>query len=505
MGDTTHAETVVVGGGPVGMLLAAELAGYGVDVLVLEAAAATSEVPKAGTLHARPVQSLARRGYLDAPRAVPEAVGQWATAPFHFGGMPMLTLRAPATEPEVLLKRGQAELEREFEARARERGARVLRGHTVTGVREGPDTVEVVAEGPDGTRTFTGRYLVGADGARSTVRRCLGFASDEEPATVSALMGLVRQAGPDPLPEGWHRTERGWVVTRAFGGGRSRVITLDCTAAHHGRDSAPTVEELSGEASRVTGREVVLTDPLVLSRFSDFTRLVRAFRAGRVFLAGDAAHVHFPVGGQGLGTGLLDALNLGWKLAHAVRGTAGKELLDTYDAERRPAARRVVDNTRAQLLLMGRGPGVAQLCDLVGEMLLPERAGRHIADLVSAQETVFPSRRAGASPWEGRFLTNVPLTERGTGRATDVIRLLRDGRPVLLLLGEAGERYGSEAAGWAHVVRAVRAEPHPSLDFDAALLRPDGHLAWASGADPLRDPLSDPLSDALRAWFGEPR
>jgi hypothetical protein len=240
----------------------------------------------------------------------------------------------------------------------------------------------------------------------------------------------------------------------------------------------------------------VLRDARWLSRFSDFSRLVVSYRRGRILLAGDAAHVHFPIGGQGLGTGVLDAVNLGWKLALTVRGRAGAGLLDSYDRERRPAAQRVIDNTRAQLALMRPGPELDPLRALFGELLAGGGESGVLASMVSAQDTVLPARGADCSPWEGTFLPNVVLRTR-EGLA-DVIGLLREGSALLLLFGDGGGNrgYAEQARGWAGLVRVVHAEPVPQLACDALLVRPDGYIAWASGAE-------GPAA-ALTAYFGRP-
>ncbi|MFY7626152.1 FAD-dependent monooxygenase, partial [Streptomyces sp. NY05-11A] len=349
-----RAQVAVAGGGPVGMLLASELARYGVGTVLLEARDGVSERPKANTLHARAVQCLARRGHLPGPTAPPARSA--AGLPFHFAGLPGLVITAPDREPQPILKYPQAQLERDFEERARASGARILRGHRVAEVVEEAGGVRIEAEGPHGRRVCVeAQYVVGADGARSAVRAQAAITSDTEPATVSALMGSVILTEPRALPDGWQHTPRGWIAAKRDAAGHTHVRTLNCKGAHPGRHAPPTLEELRREVSWIAGRDIAMTEPRWLGRFSDFTRLARTFRAGRVFVAGDAAHVHFPIGGQGLSTGVLDALNLGWKLALAVRGKAGAGLLDTYDAERRPSAQRVIDNTRAQLALMRPG------------------------------------------------------------------------------------------------------------------------------------------------------
>ncbi|MFJ6837291.1 FAD-dependent monooxygenase [Streptomyces sp. NPDC091209] len=488
-------QVVIVGGGPVGMLLACELAGQGVRTVVVESRTAVSRCPKASTLHARAVQSLARRGHLTGLVAEGEGEGPApVSSPFHFAGIPGLAISAPPAEPQPILKCSQEELERHFERRARAAGARILRGHRVAEVRQGPGGVSVTAQGPGGAVVCTGSYLVGADGARSLVRRQAGFASRTYPATISAMAGDVRVGEGVGLEAGWHRTERGWVVAKHVGGGTVRLRTLNCQGAHTRRDLPLLLEELHREVSWITGEDIAMRDPRWLSRFSDFSRLVASYRKGRILLAGDAAHVHFPVGGQGLGTGLLDAVNLGWKLALTVRGRAGEGLLDTYDRERRPAAQRVIDNTRAQLALMRPGPELDPLRALFGELLAGGGESGVLASMVSAQDTVLPARAADSSPWEGTFLRNAVLRTR-EGPA-DVIGLLREGSPLLLLFGDRGGSggYAEQARGWAGLVRVVHAEPVPQLPCDALLVRPDGYIAWASGA-------GGPAA-ALTAYFG---
>ncbi|MFY1675561.1 FAD-dependent monooxygenase [Streptomyces sp. WMMC905] len=495
MARELHVDVVVVGGGPVGMVVACELAGYGVSTVVFEARASVSGRPRATTLHARTVQCLVRRGHLGGLASVGGPGSAPASSPFHFAGIPGLAISVPAMEPEPVLKCSQEELERHFEERARTAGARILRGHRVTEVRPERDGVRITAEGPHGPVSCAARYVVGADGARSTVRERSGFVSDSYPATVSAMAGDVRLGEGAAMGAGWHRTPRGWIVAKDIPGGRTRLRIVDCAGPHGDRGQPLTLEELREEVSRIAGRDIPMAAPQWLSRFSDFSRLVRSYRSGRVLLAGDAAHVHFPIGGQGLSTGLLDAVNLGWKLAFTVRGEAGEDLLDSYDLERRPAAQRVIDNTRAQVALMRPGPELDPLRALFGELLAGGAESGVLSAMISAQDTVLPAHAPRSSSWEGRFLPNVGLTT-ARGR-TDVIGLLREGRPLLLLLGEQGRSgYEGQARGWAGVLRVVRAEPGPDIPCDALLVRPDGYVAWAAGgAD---------LTAVLTACFGSP-
>ncbi|MFC8538877.1 FAD-dependent monooxygenase [Streptomyces sp. NPDC057249] len=484
----TGAQVLVVGGGPVGLLVAAELAAYGVDTVLLEARTEISDQPRATTLHARAVQSLTRRGHL--PRPAAGAAGP-TTSTFHFAGLPGLTITAPPHEPEPVLKCVQAALERHLEARARAAGARVLRGHRLTDAVQDENGVRVTAEGPEGPKVFHAGYLVGADGARSTVRARAGIQSDTFPATVSALMGTVTLADPGAIPKGWHRTPRGWIVAKRDGV-RTHLRTLDCRGAHPDRHRPVTLEELHREVARIAGREIAMHSPHWLSRFNDFARLARTFARGRVFLAGDAAHVHFPIGGQGLSTGLLDALNLSWRLALAVRGAAGPALLAGYDAERRPLARRVLDGTRAQLALMRPGPEADALRTVFTGLLADEAGSGRLSGLISAQDTVLPDLTGAGGPAAGTYLGNTALSTPDGD--TDVIRLLHDGRPVLLLLNEKAAGLREEARGWAGLLRIVATRPTPGVPYEAALLRPDGYLAWVPGDGALRQ--------VLTAYFG---
>jgi monooxygenase len=304
-------------------------------------------------------------------------------------------------------------------------------------------------------------------------------------------MGAVTIGSPDTLADGWHCTARGWIVAKRDPAGRTHIRTLNCAGAHGDRRLAPTLEELRREVSWIAGRDIAMQEPRWLSRFSDFTRLARTFRAGGVFLVGDAAHVHFPIGGQGLSTGVLDALNLGWKLALAVLGAAGAGLLDTYDAERRPAAGRVIENTRAQLALMRPGPESDALRGVFTGLLASEdgQGGHgHLGAMVSGQDTVLPPVTGRPSPAAGTFLRNISITT-ATGES-DVIELMRAGRPQLLLFGEKGSSYRDQAREWEGIVRVVSVLPTPEVPYEALLVRPDGYIAWAPGGEELTVALS---------------
>jgi 2-polyprenyl-6-methoxyphenol hydroxylase-like FAD-dependent oxidoreductase len=478
------------------MLLAAELAMLDIDTLVLEANAAPVEQPRAGTMHGRTVQSLVRRGFVEVDSAADPAAAH--TMDYPYAGVPGLVVTAPATEGPPILSIPQVELERRFEARARAVGARVLREHRVTAIAQDGAGVRVAAAGPDGERTVAAQYLVGADGGRSVVREQAGFARVSHPATLDCLIAIAPVLNPDAAPIGWNRTSRGWTRIDLDWGGRTRVITVDFGGPAADRHAPVTREELEATFARIAGARVELGEPDFLGRFSDYSRLATEYRRGRILLAGDAAHVHFPIGGQGLNLGIQDAVNLGWKLAAAVRRPAAREaLLDSYHAERHPQAQRVLDSTRAQVELMRRDPAEDPLAKLFGELYALAPVARHLGSRVSGQDIRYG--RDGVTA--GEFQTNVRLQVQG--ESTSIAELLRAGRPLLVALsGDRAAKAGDGAAAaepWASDVRIVVARPEHPLPWRSALIRPDGYLAWTATAD---DCDTEQLAQVLTGWFG---
>ncbi|MFB9686044.1 FAD-dependent monooxygenase [Amycolatopsis plumensis] len=468
---------IVAGGGPVGMLLAAELGRLGVPTTVVEKLAETHDEPRAGTLHARTAQSLLRRGYLPPPPRPgdPHAVVE---VPFHFGGRPVLTVESPAIEGAPMINQAQSDIERFFEAQARARGVEVRRGHRITDVRDHGDRVTVTTDHGE----LTAEYVVGCDGARSTVREAAGITGTTHPATFAGILGLARLADPARVPGGWTQGPTGWTLINVNAAGYSRVLTHEFPEPLPERGAPVTLEELRAAASRILGRDVPMSDPVFLGRFSDFTRLADTYRRGRILLAGDAAHVHAPLGGQGLNLGLQDAINLGWKLAMVIAGTAPETLLDTYHAERHPVAEAVIENTRAQAALMRPGPEFEPLRALVADLLSTPDGNRLLSDRISGQGV----RYCAGPGLDGAFLPNFVLGEQS------VAELLSPGRPVLLL-GSGMHGLADAAAGWKDGVDVV--EHQHDLGAPAVLVRPDGYVAWAGRG-------AEQAIAALTTWFG---
>lgn len=488
---------VVVGGGPVGMLLAAELAQQRIDTVVVEEQPQPRDIPRAGTLHARTVQSLLRRGYLRTP--FPGSLTSRHTTGFHFGGLPVLEISAPTAEGVPVFHRSQEELEALFEARARSLGADIRRGQRVETVHPGPRGVRVGIATGDGEHTLEADWVVGCDGARSTVREQAGITSTTTPPTFSALIGRVRLLDPLHVPPGWTHGRDGWTLINVNPHGHSRVLTHDFRRPLPPRHAPVRLDDLRAAAEHILGRPVPMDEPTYLSRFSDFTRLADTYRTGRVLLAGDAAHVHAPLGGQGLNTGLQDAFNLGWKLALVARGDAPPELLDSYTRERRAVAASVIANTRAQAALMRPGPENDPLRALVADLLRTPEGGRRVADEISGQSIAHPDPDA-TSPLQGSFLPNHRFDTPDGPRTT--AELLTSALPLLLLTPNADPALAAAAEPWTDRLLVVPVDSPDFLEWQALLCRPDGYTAWAA-TDADANPRA--LTTALTRWLGPAR
>ncbi len=484
---TEHA-VVIAGGGPTGLMLAGELALAGVDVVIVERRASQDlDGSRAGGLHARTIEVLDQRGI--AERFLSE--GQ--EHPFVGYAGTFLDISDFPTRHNYVLALWQSLFEPILADWVAELGVPTLRSREVVGFAQDDTGVDV--ELSDDT-SLRGEYLVGCDGGRSVVRKAAGIDFAGWDPTSSFI---IAQAETDEEPEVGMRPEGGGIgpVNREKGGGPYGIVLLEKDTEHAGE---PTLQDLKELLVAAYGTDYGVHKPIWISRFTDMTRQAASYREGRVLLAGDAAHVHGPQGGQGLNTGVQDAVNLGWKLAQVVNKTSPESLLDTYHAERHPVGARVLQNTMAQVALSRIDERSQALRDTMLELLSMDEPRKRIAGMISGLDIHYDL--GDGHPLLGRRMPDLDLhTADGPTR---IFTLLHDARPVLLNLGEPG---GFDISPWANRVRLVDATHEGMLELpvlgetaapSAVLIRPDGHVAWAGD-------LTDPgLPDALTTWFGPP-
>jgi 2-polyprenyl-6-methoxyphenol hydroxylase-like FAD-dependent oxidoreductase len=476
---------VIAGGGPTGMMLASELALAGAEVLVVERRA-TQELDgsRAGGLHARTIEVLDQRGVADRFLSAGQVmqVQGFAYIPLHISDFP--------TRHNYGLALWQNHFERILAGWVDELGVPVLRGREVVGFTQDRDGVDV--ELSDGS-SRRASYLVGCDGGRSLVRKAAGIDFPGWDASSSFMIAEVQMTAE---PEVGVRREGGGIgpIDRQGGGGPYGVVLKEARVDNTGE---PTVQDLREALVAAYGTDFGAHSPTWISRFTDACRQAASYRAGRVLLAGDAAHVHSPHGGQGLNTGVQDAVNLGWKLAQVVQGISPDSLLDTYHAERHPVAARVLQNTMAQVALTTPDDRHDALRATVAELLGMDEPRTRIAAMLSGLDIHYDL--GAGHPLVGRRMPDLDL--RTADGPTRVFALLRDARPVLL--GAVG---GFDIAPWprarsvdatfdgAWVLPVLGEVPAPP----AVLVRPDGHVAWVG------DVTEPSLATALSAWCGDP-
>jgi len=485
MTEQTHA-VVIAGAGPTGMMLAAELALAAVDVVVVERRPGPELVgSRARGLHARTIEVLDQRGiadrFLEAGRAM--QVQSFAGVSLDISDFP--------TRHNYGLALGQDAFERILAVWVEELEVPIIREREVTGIAQDETGVDVrLSEG----RSLRAKYLVGCDGGRSLVRKDAGI---EFPGWDASVSSLIAEVELREEPEwGIRRDENG---TQAIGklddGPRVSVVL---TERYSGQAGEPTLRELRQGLVAVWGTDYGAHSPTWISRFTDTTRQAETYRKGRVLLAGDAAHVHYPVGGQGLNIGVQDAVNLGWKLAQVVAGTSPESLLDSYHAERHPVAARVLQNTMAATALTRSDARIDAVRGILSELLAMDEPRTGLAGAVSGLDTHYDL--GPGHPLLGRRMPDLDLvTPIGPLR---LFTLLHDARPVLLDFGGPG---GVDLAAWADRVRLVQAERVATWELPvvgavaaptAVLVRPDGHVAWVG------DRAVAGLREALTEWFG---
>jgi 3-(3-hydroxy-phenyl)propionate hydroxylase len=496
---TEHA-VVIAGGGPTGLMLAGELALAGVDVAIVERRA-SQDLPgsRAGGLSARTIEVLDQRGIADrflSQGQVMQVAG-FAVTRLDISDFP--------TRHPYGLALWQNHIERILAGWVEELGVKIYRGHEVTGFAQDDTGVDIALS--DG-QSLPAQYLVGCDGGRSLVRKAAGIEFPGWDPTTSSLLAEVEMAEEPPelgirrnafgvhsLGKVEYEIRNGEVVYKA--GGTVRVMV---TEPHVGSTNEPTLRDLSEGLIAVYGTDYGIHSPTWITRFTDMTRQAATYRKGRVLLVGDAAHVHSPVGGQGLNTGVQDAVNLGWKLAQVVHRTAPESLLDTYHAERHPVAARVLRNTMAQTALMRVDDRIEALRDTMSELLSMDEPRKRFAARMSGLDIHYDLGEG--HPLLGRRMPDLDLvTANGPLR---VFTLLHDARPILLNLGEPG---GFDITPWADRVQLIDAKYDGTWELPAlgavtaptaVLIRPDGYVAWVGDLSRLG------LVDALTTWFGPP-
>ncbi len=482
---------IVVGAGPVGLLLAIELTLGGVEVLVLDRLDGPSPALKAPSVGPLGAEALERRGMGTALAAAedrtfaamgPAGAAMRARLTQSRGHFALLPIRS-ATEPERRMRWvDQQSLEAVLAQRAAALGIDVRRGCEATDLTLHADGVELGWTSSAGQGRARCSWLVGCDGGRSTIRKLAGFVVSGAPPSITMYQAVVDIDHPERLPPGATRTPKGVLIN----GPRPRRLGLhDYSGPPANRDAPVTREEIEHALRRISGADVRVSAVEQANRFSDVTRLVESYRNDRVLLAGDAAHVHSPLGGQGLSLGLADAANLGWKLAAVARGDKPMGFLDSYTAERLPVAQSVLANTLAQVAIMRPEPRANAMRDLLADMMTYDDVNGHIDGLMSGLATRYD---LGSERDEVGRLTGDRAVDAG-GVGTSLFKEMADGDGILL--DTSRDRRASRlAAGFARV-RPVVAEAGPSM-----LVRPDGCIAWVAESGEMAG-----LGEALERWF----
>nr|WP_280696085.1 FAD-dependent monooxygenase [Kitasatospora sp. GP82] len=472
-------DVLVVGAGPTGLLLANELQLAGASALVLERLPQRTGQSKALNLQPRTAEILQLRGWLE--RVMSRAV---TTVPGgHFAGLP-LDYGVFDTPFPYQVGIPQARVEESLEDRLAEEGVPVLRGHELVDFEQDSDGVTATVAGPAGQRRLRARYLVGADGGRSTVRHLLKAAFPGRDGRVSMVVADIVLDGASELSDEWRLPslepgDNGLFFLLSLGDGVYRVLFGGPRQQELDRSAPVTEDEVRAALRPHHGGRLRLREVRWASRFTDASRQAERYRDGRVLLAGDAAHIHLPAGGQGLNLGMQDAFNLGWKLAAQIQGRASEGLLDTYHAERHPVGAMVLENTRAQGVLLVTDPDVLALRATMAELLTLPEANRRIAGMISGLGIRYEMPGSPTHPLLGARLPGIELP---TGRG-------------LLLESAAHPSLTAALAPWAD--RVDRA-PTPFPDAQAVLVRPDGYVCWVGRSDDAH------LSTALHRWFGAP-
>ena len=506
------ADVIIVGAGPVGLMLAGELGLAGVRPLVLERYPQIRDIPKAGGLSGQILELLRYRGELERFEAASTAPRP-ASGRFPWGGM-HVDFTQLADPPMQALPLPQPQLERVLDERARELGAEIRRGQEVVGLSQDDATVTADVRGSDGQDRVTARYLVGCDGASSRVRDLAGFefpgitypevqrlALVTVPESVTLLEnGDIDVAGVGKISFGFTRTERGEFALGSTNPELMGLYTSEEESTEYDDDEPMTVTELRDSIRRVLGVDLPLGEPTRLTRFTFHAREVERYRDGRILVAGDAAHL-FPSPGVALGAGLLDSVNLGWKLAAEVQGWAPDGLLATYHDERRLAASRNMLHAQAQIAIRrGHDAAAIALRELFQELLVDEQPVRRLGALMAGSDLRYPFPGHEQNPLIGTFAPDLAFhADQGTA---GIAERMHTARPVFLDLADRAD-LREAARDWEPRID-IRTAGTDGRPADALLIRPDAHIVWAATVDEPTDTAAPALREALAGWFGAP-
>jgi 2-polyprenyl-6-methoxyphenol hydroxylase-like FAD-dependent oxidoreductase len=483
---------IVVGAGPVGLMLAGELRLGGVDVTVYDRLTAPTGESRALGFNRRAAESLGQRGLL--PR-----LGDFMWGPMgHFGGV-RIDLGMLDENHSGVLGLSQARTEEMLGNWLAEIGIPVRRGYEVTGLRETPDGVVVTSDGPEGRGEDTAGYLVGCDGAQSTIRALAGIHAPGREATRGMYTAEITGVALRPRPIGERLPGGNMVVCTPLGDGRYRIVIHDKSLPPRPDPGALTFTQVADAWQRLTGESIHHAQALWLWACGNAARLAAEYRRGRVFLAGDAAHEIPPLAAWGLSAGLQDAVNLGWKLAATINGWAPDGLLDTYHAERHPIGQQLIRNAQAASMLYLGDADMDPIRSVMGELVAYKDAAGHLAGKVSGLGIRY-DMGPGDHPLLGLRMPPDRELTHPDGRRTRIADLLHAARGVLITTSSSGEA-GQLAEGWVDRIEVITGTwaTGPGLALDAVLVRPDGYVAWTSpgsGGD---------LTGALGRWFGTAR
>ncbi|MEW4427960.1 monooxygenase [Paenibacillus pabuli] len=474
-------DVIIIGGGPVGMMLAGELALAEVKICILEKLEETTPYSRALSIHPRTLEILDLRDIktelLKIGKPLPTG---------HFAGLETrLDFTVIDSSSNYSLFIAQSETEKILERRARELGAEIRRGTEVTSISLNSEYVEVTVTGTEGEMTLTAAYVVGADGAGSMVRKQANIPFNGTDATLTAVQGDVVFKRPPATSVVSSFNENGMIMIVPVTKELHRVVFIDPDRKSIPKDTPVTLEELRSGMLRVLGDDYGISNPYWMTRFGNATRQADRYREGRLFLAGDAAHIHFPAGGQGMNVGLQEAMNLGWKLAAQVKGWAPDGLLDSYHEERFPVNSALLRNTRVQTLLFGTdfSSTTIHLRRMIADLLEYPEANYHLASQIAAVDVRYDVlNTVSAHPLNGRRLAEIKL-RKGNGDLLSSYELFREGKYVLLSLGnDPIVESIIRRLPIQHFTYVSATLVKPAIDWNnvhTAMIRPDGYIAWA--------------------------